>query len=115
MSGPVVVPTLDALVSDPSQVDGLPLEILKVLWTDVRNLEKVLVLRILMAPATAKNESPPALERWLTVEEAAKMFNVKPRWLRENKDRLPHSKPSHKVLLFPEQKLRSWLVAHKAN
>ena len=33
------------------------------------------------------------------------MFNVTPRWLRTHKDKLPHSKPSHKVLIFPRRKV----------
>ncbi|MGQ0557483.1 MAG: helix-turn-helix domain-containing protein [Nitrospiraceae bacterium] len=113
---PVAIPSLDTLLSDPSQIDGLPLDVLKGLWVDVRNLEKVLVVRMLMTPTqnTSKSDAPQT-ERWLSTEEAAKLFGLKERWLKTHKDKLPHSKPSHKVLLFPEQKLRSWLAAHKAH
>ncbi len=72
MNGPVAIPSLDALASDPSQIDGLPLEVLKVLWTDVRNLEKVLVLRMLMAPTTA---SPPE-DKLISIDEAASILGM---------------------------------------
>ncbi len=77
MTGPVAIPSLDALASDPSQIDGLPPEVLKALWVDVRNLEKVLVLRMLMAPTTAR----PSEDRLLTIDDAAAILGM-------SKDRL---------------------------
>lgn len=77
MNGPVSIPSLDGLASDPSQIEGLPLEVLKALWADVRQLEKVLVLRILTAPTTA---SPPE-DKLLNIDEAAAILGM-------SKDRL---------------------------
>ncbi|NOU08629.1 MAG: hypothetical protein HOO98_01220 [Nitrospira sp.] len=75
--GPVAIPSLDTLASDPSQIDGLPPEVVKALWVDVRNLEKVLVLRMLTAPSTA---SPPE-DRLIGIDEASALLGM-------SKDRL---------------------------
>jgi hypothetical protein len=71
------VPSLDTLVSDPGQIDGLPQEVLKALWVDVRNLEKVLVLRMLMAPIAAS----PSQDKLLGIDEASSILGM-------SKDRL---------------------------
>lgn len=110
---PVEVPTLDALVSDPNQVFQLSPETARGLLGGLVGLLPALVAQ--SSRDTNKAEAPAVPEKWLTVEQAAEIFNVKPRWLRENKHKLPHSKPSHKVLLFQELKLRNWFAAHKAH
>ncbi len=46
--------------------------------------------------------------RYLTVQEVVDRYHVSARWLYRNKNRLPHSQPSRKVLLFPEEPLRRW-------
>lgn len=113
MSGPVDVPSLDSLIADPNRVFQLPPDVARSLLGGVGGLLPALIAQ--SARDTGKGEATATPEKWLSVEEASKIFNVKPRWLRDNKDRLPHSKPSHKILLFHEQKLRSWFIAHKAN
>lgn len=113
MSGPVVVPSLDSLIADPSRVFQLPPDAARMLLGGLIGLLPALVAQ--SSRETNKAEAPSTPERWLTVEEASTLFGVKPRWLRENKDKLPHSKPSHKTLIFPEEKLRKWFVAHRAN
>lgn len=77
MNGPVAIPSLDALASDPSQIDGLPLDVLKSLWVDVRNLEKVLALRMLMFPTTASHPE----DRLIGIDEASAILGM-------SKDRL---------------------------
>ena len=73
MSEPLkAVPLLDTLVSDPSQIDGLPLDVLKALWVDVRHLEKVLVLRMLMAPTTASSPE----DRLIGIDEAMSILGM---------------------------------------
>jgi hypothetical protein len=62
-----------------------------------------------------KADSPSTPERWLTVDQASEMFGVTPQWLKKNKKRLPHSQPSRKKLVFPEEKLRRWFAAQKVN
>lgn len=107
------VPTVDELLSDATKAATLPPEVARTMLAGLAGLLPVLIG--VSARDTRQTELPPAPERWLTVKEAAKMFNVKERWLRTHKDKLPHSKPSHKVLLFPELKLRNWFAAHKAH
>lgn len=106
------VPSLDTLVSDPNQVFQLAPETARGLLGGLIGLLPALVAQ---SSRDTNKAEVPAIEKWLTVEQAAEIFNVKPRWLRENKDKLPHSKPSRKVLLFEETKLRKWFVAHKAH
>jgi hypothetical protein len=114
MSEPLqIVPTLDVLVSDPNQVFQLSPHSARMLLGGLVGLLPALVAQA--ARDTGTPQTSPTTERWLTVKEASEMFHVKERWLKTHKDKLPHSKPSRKVLLFPELKLRSWLAAHKAN
>lgn len=107
------VPSLDALVSDPSRVFSLSPDVARTLLGGVGGILPALIAQ--SARDTGKAEAPTLPEKWLTVDQAAEIFSVKPRWLRTNKDKLPHSKPSRKILLFNEEKLRKWFVAHKAN
>jgi hypothetical protein len=107
------VPSLDSLVADPSRVFQLSPDVARTLLGGVGGILPALIAQ--SARDTGKTEAPSTPERWLTVEEASTLFGVKPRWLRENKDKLPHSKPSHKTLIFPEEKLRKWFAAHRAN
>lgn len=112
MNGPVEVPSLDALASDPAKA-----------WTVSPDVARTLLCRVLVVlPALVSQSSresqkadAPQTERWLTVEEASALFGMKPRWFRDNKDKLPHSKPSYKTLIFPEEKLRKWFASHKAS
>jgi len=56
------------------------------------------------------SNAPVPEDRLLTVEEAAKRMNVKPRWLYANRKRLPFArKLSRKALRFSERGLLRWL------
>lgn len=107
------IPTIDELLSDATKAATLSPEIARTMLAGLAGLLPVLIAQ--STRDTTKAEALPSSERWLTVEEASTLFGVKPRWLRTNKDKLPHSKPSHKVLVFPEEKLRKWFAAHKAH
>lgn len=103
MNGPVDIPSLDTLAADPSQIDGLPLDVLKALWVDVRNLEKVLVLRMLAAPTTASSSE----DKLLTVGEAALVLNM-------SKDRLyrmdyPFTIRDGGLLRFSNNGIQRWI------
>ena len=50
---------------------------------------------------------------YLTVEEVAARFHVAQRWLYRHKNQMPHSQPSRKVLLFPEQAITKWFASRK--
>jgi predicted DNA-binding transcriptional regulator AlpA len=75
------------------------------------------VLPVLIAQSSqhaGRADSPAIPERFLTVEQAAAQFSVSDKWLYRHKRQLPHSQPSRKVLLFPEEKLRRWFAGRKS-
>lgn len=61
----------------------------------------------------ASQQSAGTPERYLTVPEVVDRFSVTPKWLYRNKARMPHSQPSRKVLLFPEQAVTKWFTSRK--
>ena len=77
---------------------------------ELERLKAIAWAKTVSAPSGDRkpSRSPGYTGRWLTAEEAAKIFPVTLRWLYRHKKRLPHSQPSRKKLLFPEDKLRSW-------
>lgn len=78
---PQAVPSIDELLSDPAKAAGLSLEVAKVLWINISNLEKALVLRMVTASATM---SPPE-DRLVDIEEAASILSMsKDRLYRKN-------------------------------
>lgn len=52
-------------------------------------------------------------DRFLTVSEVEDRFSVSRKWLYRNKKRMPHSQPSRKKLLFPEQAITKWFSSRK--
>jgi hypothetical protein len=56
---------------------------------------------------------PPDAGDYLSVEEAAARFHVTPTWLYRHKRQMPHSQPSRKVLIFPEQAITKWFASRK--
>ena len=52
--------------------------------------------------------------RYLTVDEVAARFHVTPKWLYRHKKQMPHSQPSRKVLLFPEQEVTKWFATRRS-
>ncbi len=77
---------------------------------ELERLKAIAWAKMVSAPSGDRkpSRSPVYNGRWLTAEEAARIFPVTPRWLYRHKKQLPHSQPSRKKLLFPEDKLRSW-------
>lgn len=51
--------------------------------------------------------------QYLTVTQVADRFRVTPKWLYRHKRQMPHSQPSRKVLLFPEQAVTKWFASRK--
>ena len=51
--------------------------------------------------------------KYLSVQEVSERFHVTPRWLYRHKKQMPHSQPSQKVLLFPEQSITRWFASRK--
>jgi len=105
------VPSLDALVSDPGKAATLPPETAQALLIGLVSIQPLLIQRALMTGASSP--AAGAAERFLSVGEAASQYGVTSSWLYRHKRQLPHSQPSRKVLLFPEEKLRRWFAARK--
>ena len=111
MNGPVPIPTLDDLISDPMKVASLPPETARAVLCGLAGLLPALIAQ--SSRNTEKPTLPPAPVRWLNVEQVAAQFGVTAQWLYRHKHQLPYSQPSRKVLLFDEQKLAKCLAAHK--
>lgn len=104
------IPPLDSLVSDPVKATSLSPDTARHLLAGLAGLLPVLIAVACKAEPGPGEASP---EHFLTVEQASQQFGVPPRWLYAHKKQLPHSQPSRKVLLFPEDKLRKWFQARK--
>jgi hypothetical protein len=55
----------------------------------------------------------PEQGHYLRVEEVAERFHVSAKWLYRHKRQMPHSQPSRKCLLFPEQAITKWFASRK--
>lgn len=88
-------------------VDGLPR-----LMGDLECLKAMAALR-LRTWAPAPITQPEGEVRYLSVKETSERFHVSEKWLYRNKHRMPHSQPSRKVLLFPEQAATKWFAGRK--
>jgi hypothetical protein len=62
---------------------------------------------------SASNPSITRVENghYLTVGEVCERFGVTTRWLYRHKNQMPHSQPSRKILLFPEQGIAKWFAS----
>lgn len=61
----------------------------------------------------APSSQPVGEVRYLTADEVAGRFHVTPKWLYRHKTQMPHSQPSRKVLLFPDQAITKWFASRK--
>jgi len=104
------LPNLDVLLANPDSVHGLSVTVCQRLLIQVGSLQTVLLSRLLIPPSQTP---PPDGVLDLTVEEVVQKFGVTKAWLYRNKKHLPHSQPSRKVLLFPEQSLTRWFATRK--
>ena len=107
---PVGVPTIDQLVADPGKIFQLPPDAARSFLRDVCSILPALTAQSSLDTGKAE---VPAPEQWLTVEQVVSQFGVTERWLYRHKRQLPHSQPSRKVLLFPEERLRKWFASRK--
>lgn len=76
-------------------------------------------LKALLWRRMLQTDSAPAPQpdnaRYLTVQEVVSRFGVTERWLYRHKRQMPHSQPSRKVLLFPEQAITKWFASRKGS
>lgn len=106
------IPSMDELLHDTTKAATIPPEVARTMLAGLAGLLPVLIAQT--SQATNKTETPTP-ERFLTVEEAALQFGVSTRWLYRHKRQLPHSQPSRKILLFPEDRLRKWFASRKTS
>ncbi len=82
---------------------------------ELERLKSLALMHMLSSKDNVIHQSPPPkADTYLNVHEAAARFHVTGKWLYKNKKKLPHSQPSRKVLLFPEQPLARWFAARKS-
>ncbi len=107
------VPSIDELFSDATKAAAIPPEVARTMLAGLAGLLPVLIAQ--SSRDTNKAEAPTAPEKWLTVEQVVSQFGVTERWLYRHKRHLPHSQPTRKTLIFPEERLRRWFASRKAN
>ena len=116
MTGPTDIPTLDQLIQDPALVTTLPPATVQALLPGVAGLHAMLSATLTaQLKENGHTETPPPSDHWLTVEQASQQYHVSAVWLYRHKKQLPHSQPSKKILLFPEEKLAKWFASRKAS
>lgn len=84
-----------------------------VLLGELERLKGVAWGRIMVSHQTPVNQPVSELGRYLTVDEVSERFHVTAKWLYRHKRQMPHSQPSRKVLLFPEQAITKWFASRK--
>ena len=123
MSGPITIPTLDELLKDPATLTAafqvieqalaaVPLAELPRLRGDLQYLTAKTDLR-LRTDAHLSTPQPVGETGWLKADEVAKRFHVTRKWLYRHKAKMPHSQPSRKRLIFPEQAVTKWFASRR--
>lgn len=93
-------------------VHSMPIEELPMLVGMLAQVQAQCQVRMLQRhPEPLPSASEPTV--YLTVAEVAARFHVTPKWLYRHKKQMPHSQPSRKVLLFPEQAIAKWFASRK--
>lgn len=85
-----------------------------VLLGELERLKGLAWVKLIQGKPTAS--APNSLSdcgRYLTVKELVERFHVSSKWLYRHKRQMPHSQPSRKVLLFPEQAVTKWFASRK--
>jgi hypothetical protein len=102
---------LTALLEDPAAADSIALAAIPSLLCQLSALHTALATRLLRIDQ--REDAPPSAEpdRLLTIDEAAAILGVTPKWLYRHK-RLPFVRSlSRKALRVSEVGLRRWLAA----
>jgi hypothetical protein len=117
--------TLAALLGDPAQVDNLPPERAAALLAQLATVQDALFARMravvgpeeCSASAATRQIAPTAA--WsesdlMTIDEAAAMLRLNPRWLYRHAKQLPFArKLSRKVLRFSRTGAAKWLATKR--
>jgi predicted DNA-binding transcriptional regulator AlpA len=105
------IPSLNSLVADPGKALSLPPDVARTLLCGLAGVLPVLIAQSLKV--IGKPESSATPERFLTVDEAVARFGVSRQWLYRHAKQMPHSQPSRKTLLFPENATGKWFASRK--
>ncbi len=108
-------PVSDLLAGIESAVQVVPLNDLPRLMGDLECLRAMADLRMRAGIPQPTVPQTVGETRYLTVDEVAVRFHVTPKWLYRHKKQMPHSQPSRKVLLFPEQAVTKWFASRKGD
>lgn len=81
---------------------------------ELERLKTLAWVKAVCPPASqAGHQGASTPDHYLTVPEVSARFNVTSKWLYRHKRQMPHSQPSRKVLLFPEQAVTKWFASRK--
>lgn len=110
-----VVPTLDALASDPSLAASLPRETAVSLYTRCALAEAALRARLLGDAGQAVLPPERESEEWMSAAQVEARFGLPKRWLSDHSAELGRlrivSRPSRKVVVFHGRRLSRFLEA----
>jgi hypothetical protein len=103
------------LLRDPTRVETVAPEAIPGLLGVLRMVEVRLLAKLTKESLkVVPSHPPPQEDRLLTVEEAARLLGVTPRWLYRNAGRLPYARRlSRKALRFSEMGLRRHLATKR--
>jgi hypothetical protein len=80
----------------------------------IGELERLKVIVQMKMLGGLKAASEPVSDTvYLTVAEVSEKFRVTSKWLYRHKKQMPHSQPSKKCLLFPEEAITKWFASRK--
>ena len=85
-----------------------------VLVGELERLKAAVWTRMMQPSAPAMATAPTQQNgHYLTVDQVVERFNVTAKWLYWHKKQMPHSQPSRKCLLFPEQAITKWFASRR--
>lgn len=91
----------------------VPLESLPRLLGELECLRATAELRLKIAVPRPGAPGREEQTQYLSVNEVAEQFHVKPQWVWRHKKHMPHSQPSRKILLFPKEGITKWFASRK--
>lgn len=103
---------LAELIADPDRLDKLSKEDVVNVVAELERLRAKALLQLSRSSAEATSKGSNAVEsdRMLTVDKAAEVLGVTPRWLYDRSDDLPFArKLAPRTLRFSERGLYRWL------
>jgi hypothetical protein len=105
-------PNYESILAGFEQVlDDLPMPTYPRVIGELERLKVIAQMKMLNG---LKPTSQPVSDTvYLTVAEVSERFHVTRKWLYRHKTQMPHSQPSRKCLLFPEQAITKWFASRK--